>query len=140
MIRNDAEYKFFSQQLKAQKLKIAVYQKRKNPLKLTRSANQQVLKKLISIHDILMNKVNDHKNFKKGVFRRLENLNDIAFLLIALRIARGLSQKKLAEILGVSAAQVSRDEKNYYSSVSLERAHKTCKALKVKFNIEVKLL
>jgi len=51
--------------------------------------------------------------------------------LIALRIARGLSQKELADLLGVSEPQVSRDEKTEYRGVTQKRYARILKALGV---------
>ena len=51
--------------------------------------------------------------------------------LIALRIARGWTQRKLAEELGVSEAQVSRDERNDYQGISQERRARILDALGV---------
>jgi DNA-binding XRE family transcriptional regulator len=51
--------------------------------------------------------------------------------LIALRIARGWTQRKLAEALGVSEAQVSRDERNDYQGISQERRARILDALGV---------
>ncbi len=45
-------------------------------------------------------------------------------MLIAARIANGLSQRELAERLGVSEAQVSRDERNEYHGITVERAQR----------------
>ncbi len=44
-------------------------------------------------------------------------------------IANGLSQKELADRLGVSEAQVSRDERNEYHSVTMERAQRILDAM-----------
>jgi len=41
---------------------------------------------------------------------------------MATRIANGLTQQELAERLGVSAAQVSCDERNEYHGITAERA------------------
>ncbi len=51
--------------------------------------------------------------------------------LVALRIARGWTQRKLAEELGVSEAQVSRDERNDYHGISQERRARILDALGV---------
>ncbi|MBN1609644.1 MAG: helix-turn-helix transcriptional regulator [Polyangiaceae bacterium] len=51
--------------------------------------------------------------------------------LIALRVARGWTQRKLAEELGVSEAQVSRDERNDYQGISQERRARLLEALGV---------
>lgn len=59
--------------------------------------------------------------------------------LVALRLARGLSQKELALRLGVSEAQVSRDEHNDYWNVSPEKAQRVLEALGGKVEIRVEL-
>ena len=50
-------------------------------------------------------------------------------MLIALRIYKGLTQRQLAERLGVSEAAVSRDECNEYHGITLERAQRVLDAL-----------
>ena len=50
-------------------------------------------------------------------------------LLIALRTANGLSQKDLAQKLDVSEAQVSRDERNEYHGITVERAKRVLDAM-----------
>ena len=52
-------------------------------------------------------------------------------LLIGLRIAQGISQIELAKRLGVSEAQVSKDEKNEYHGVSVEKTQRIIDALGV---------
>ena len=47
----------------------------------------------------------------------------------AARIANGLTQKELAKRLGVSAAQVSKDERNEYHGITVERAQRILDAL-----------
>jgi transcriptional regulator with XRE-family HTH domain len=51
--------------------------------------------------------------------------------IIALRIAKGRTQRKLAEELGVSEAQVSRDERNDYQGITQERRARILAALGV---------
>jgi transcriptional regulator with XRE-family HTH domain len=51
--------------------------------------------------------------------------------IVALRIARGWTQRKLAEELGVSEAQVSRDERNDYQGITQERRARILAALGV---------
>jgi transcriptional regulator with XRE-family HTH domain len=50
-------------------------------------------------------------------------------LLIALRIAAGMTQRQLADRLDVSEAQVSRDERNEYHGITVERAQRIIDAL-----------
>ena len=49
--------------------------------------------------------------------------------LICLRIIKGWTQRQLAEALGVSEAVVSRDERNEYHGISLEKYGKVLSAL-----------
>jgi transcriptional regulator with XRE-family HTH domain len=59
-------------------------------------------------------------------------------MLIALRIARGLTQRQLADRLGVPESQVSSDERNEYHGVTIERAARILDALGVRMKSLVK--
>jgi DNA-binding XRE family transcriptional regulator len=59
---------------------------------------------------------------KRGEFEERENLRGLGHLLITSRIAQGISQRELARRLGVHETQVSRDERNEYFGITLERA------------------
>ena len=56
---------------------------------------------------------------------------------MALRIARGLTQKDLSERLDVHETQVSRDERNEYRGVTVEKVTKILNALNVKIISQV---
>ena len=60
-----------------------------------------------------------------------ENLAELPTILIKARIARGLTQKDLAERLQVKEQQVQRWEANDYSGVAIETLIKTMEALKI---------
>ena len=51
--------------------------------------------------------------------------------LVAIRIALGLTQRQLAERLSVNESQVSRDERNEYQGVTVDRASRILDALGV---------
>ena len=51
--------------------------------------------------------------------------------MVALRIALGLTQRELAERLAVHESQVSRDERNEYHAVTVDRASRILDALGV---------
>jgi len=57
-------------------------------------------------------------------FDTFQGLTNIGQLLIAARIANRLSQRDLADRLGVSETQVSRDERNEYHGITVERAQR----------------
>lgn len=57
--------------------------------------------------------------------------------LVAARIARGVTQRELAERLGVKESIVSRDERNEYQGVSMEKADRVLSALGYELNVAV---
>ena len=67
----------------------------------------------------------------------LPDLRRIGLSLIALRLAKGLTQRQLAERLGVNEAQVSKDEKNEYHGISCERAQRIINALEGSVTVAV---
>ena len=60
-----------------------------------------------------------------------EPTNDLGLLPILARISRQLSQKELAERLGMREQQIQRYEKDRYASISLERYQNVLAALEV---------
>ncbi len=77
-----------------------------------------------SFHEQLREEVESYERLKRGNFDEMHNFQGIGRLLIALRIASGLSQRDLAEKLEVHESQVSRDERNEYHVVTFERANR----------------
>lgn len=78
-----------------------------------------------------------YENARNGKIHPLPSLKSIGLSLIALRLARGLTQRQLAERLGVNEAQVSKDEKNEYHGVSVERAQRIIDALEGSVTVAV---
>jgi transcriptional regulator with XRE-family HTH domain len=70
-----------------------------------------------------------YEDVRRRKFPAIRRLTQIGRLLIALRIANGLAQRELAERLGVSEAVVSRDERNEYHGITVERAQRILDAL-----------
>jgi hypothetical protein len=59
------------------------------------------------------------------------NLHGLGRTLVALRIALGLTQRQLAERLSVNESQISRDERNEYQGITVDRASRILDALGV---------
>ncbi|MGA2230295.1 MAG: helix-turn-helix transcriptional regulator [Tepidisphaeraceae bacterium] len=89
-------------------------------------------------HDQIRDEVESYERLKKGQFDELENLHGIGQMLIGVRIAMGLSQRELAEKLGVHESQVSRDERNEYYGIAVERVSRILEALGVVITTRVK--
>jgi transcriptional regulator with XRE-family HTH domain len=84
-----------------------------------------------SFHEQLKEEVAVYERLKRGEFEALRNFEDLERWLVALRIAKGLTQRELAERLGVHESQVSRDECNEYHGITLERARRILHAMNV---------
>jgi HTH-type transcriptional regulator / antitoxin HipB len=63
----------------------------------------------------------------------LGSLNDLPTTLIKARIAAGLTQKDLADKIGVREQQIQRYEANHYNSASFDRL----RSIAVALNIEI---
>ena len=91
--------------------------------------------------DDLMRDIEDYENLKSGKVSviRLGSLEDLADGLIQARVACGLSQKALAERLGLKEQQIQRYEAEGYRSASLQRLSEIANAmgLTVREEIEV---
>ena len=70
-----------------------------------------------------------YERVRAGDIGVITGMARVGELLIAARIAAGVSQRDLAERLGVSEAQISRDERNEYHGVTVERAQRVMDAL-----------
>ena len=124
MIRNEKEYKEAVRRLKQD---IKVIQKQKKSLEGVNLSPEEInraLEPMLSFHQQLVEEVEWYEKVKRKDFDAISSLEEVGRLLIALRIASGLTQKELAKCLGVADTQVSRDERNEYHGISLERAQK----------------
>ena len=105
---------------------------------LTRQLN--LIDPFESFHLQLKEEVESYEKLKRGEFDELDNLRGLGHLLISIRIAQGLSQRDLAKKLNVHESQVSRDERNEYFGITLERAIRLLDALNVKLRTQVEIV
>jgi DNA-binding XRE family transcriptional regulator len=90
-----------------------------------------------SFHAQLQEEVESYERLKRGEFDEVRNFEGLGTLLIALRIYQGISQRELADRLGVHESQVSRDERNEYRGITLERANRVLEGLGVEITTTV---
>ena len=91
-------------------------------------ANQKVrLQKQVAAFDRL----------RQGDFSDFTDLDSLGKLLIAIRIATGMSQQQFAKRLGKHPSQVSRDERSEYRGVSIERVLRILNEFGFSVNISV---
>ena len=139
MIRNENEYREAVQRLADEKQRIADQKAELEKTGLAPEEIKRVLDPLRSFHLQLQEEVESYERLKRGEFDEIRNLRGLGHLLIALRIARGISQRRLAERLGVHESQVSRDERNEYHGITLDRASRVLDALGVELRSTVQV-
>ena len=106
----------------------------RSKMKKTGMSKKQISLAIDPLHSFalqLQEEVGEYEKLQRGDFDIIENLYGLGRSLVALRIYKGVKQKELAEKLGVTEAQVSRDERNEYRGASLERLQKIFDALGV---------
>ena len=139
MIRNETEYKEAVARLAEERNRLGEHRSRLKESGLTDEEIKRVIDPMESFHLQLKEEVESYERLKRGEFDELVNFRGFGHLLIALRIARGISQRDLAKRLGVHESQVSRDERNEYFGITLERAVKVLDALNVRLRTKVEL-
>jgi DNA-binding XRE family transcriptional regulator len=139
MIRNETEYTQAVKRLVAEEARIASQEKELVEMGLTAEQIKRVLDPVRSFHLQLVEEVESYERLKRREIGEIRNLRGLGHALICIRIASGLTQRQLAENLQVSETQVSRDERNEYHGITLERAAKILDAMGVKIKIGVEL-
>ncbi|HTU19438.1 MAG TPA: helix-turn-helix transcriptional regulator [Gemmataceae bacterium] len=139
MIRNESEYKEAVGRLAEEQQRLTGHRARLKEAGLSDEEIKRVIDPIASFHLQLKEEVESYERLKRQEFEELDNLRELGHLLIALRIAQGISQRELARRLGVHESQVSRDERNEYFGITLERAVKVLDALKVRLRTKVEI-
>lgn len=138
MIRNEGEYKEAVQRLKDEQDRLAAYHAELEKSGLAPDSIKRAMDPLRSFHLQLAEEVEYYERLKRGDPGALHNLHGLGRFLVGLRIAAGLSQRELAAKLQVDESQVSRDERNEYHGVSVDRAVRILDALGVQLVSEIR--
>jgi ribosome-binding protein aMBF1 (putative translation factor) len=137
MIKTDHEYKEAKTRLQIEFTSIEDQKKKLIDIGLTSEQIRLALDPLRSFALQLQEEVEQYERLKRGQFDPLENLQGLGSLLVAARIAKGITQKELAERLGLHESQISRDERNEYHGASIEKIQRVLSALKVILRSEI---
>lgn len=129
MIRNESEYQQALTRLESERQRLEEHRARLAATGLREPELKRALDPLRSFHLQLEEEVDSYERLKRGDLGELVNLHGLGRTLVALRIARGLTQRELAARLGVHESQVSRDERNEYHGVSVDRASRLLDAM-----------
>ena len=129
MIRTDIEYQKTAEQLRQseeflRQEQAALAAKGRTPAEIKRLTDPA-----FTLQEQLREELESYERLRKGDFEELKNFQGVGRLLIALRIYQGISQRQLADKLGVHESQISRDERNEYQGITVERANRILEAL-----------
>ncbi len=131
MIRNENEYQEAARRLSEEQERLAEHRKRLEEMGLAADEVKRALNPLRSFHEQLSEEVESYERLKRGEMGEIRNLHGLGATLVALRIALGLTQRELAARLGVHESQVSRDERNEYHAITVDRASRILDAFSV---------
>lgn len=131
MIKTESEYKAMVERLNNDLHFIKQQEQVLQDMGLSADEIHRAMEPSMSFHEQLREEVEYYERIKRFEFEALENFCGLERYLIGLRIALGISQSELAKRLNVSVAQVSKDEKNEYHGISVEKATRILEALGV---------
>ncbi len=129
MLKTENEYKLAVQKLTDQRTRFTQQRDAYIQSGLEADELERVLAPLRSFTMELEEEIADYESLKRGEFTELDGLRGIGTLLVRMRIASGMTQKELADKLGVDPSLVSRDERNEYHGVTVDRAARIQEAL-----------
>ncbi|MGI5879951.1 MAG: helix-turn-helix domain-containing protein [Syntrophomonadaceae bacterium] len=131
MIRTESEYKVMVERLNDDLEFMAKQKVALQEMGLSAEEVHRAMEPSMAFHEQLKEEVEYYERIKRFDFGALENFVGLGRYLIGLRIALGISQSELANRLNVSLAQISKDEKNEYHGISVEKAQRVLDALDV---------
>jgi len=131
MIRNEVEYQEAVRRLKDERARYDAHEQELVRMGLKPDEVKRAMDPLRSFNLQLEEEVEAYERLKRGDLGELDNLHGLGRTLVALRIALGLTQRQLAERLDVNESQVSRDERNEYQGITVDRASRILDALGV---------
>lgn len=137
MIRSETEYQEAVKRSSEEAARLKEQHVRLKELDLSKEEIKRALDPMRSFHLQLQEEIQSYERLKRGEFEEIQNFEGLGRLLVALRISQGVSQRELAERLEVHESQVSRDERNEYRGVTLERANRILEALQVELTSSV---
>ena len=132
MIKNERQYKFTKTQVERFERTLAELSSRNpedtglHPL-VAKAQEDAVSGQIVDLKEELQ----IYESMKAGTFsmEQLEVVSELSNMLIGARIAQGISQKELAERIGLKEQQIQRYEATDYASASLSRIREVVSGL-----------
>ena len=136
MIRNETEYQEAVRRFQEEAARLDDQRQNLSEEGFDASEVQRALDPFRSFHDQLAEEIESYERLKRGDFDEITNLHGLGRYLVGLRIALGMTQRDLATRLGVHESQVSRDERNEYHNITVDRASRILDSLGVRLSSE----
>ena len=133
MIRSDAELEDTRARLHQQDARVIAYRSELEKDGLPASDVERALEPVRAFAAQLRMAVEEYERVRRGELPNVASLGDLGPALVVARVAAGVTQRELASRLGVHESQVSRDERNDYHGVTIERAAKVLEVIGVSF-------
>lgn len=131
MIANERQYRIAKSELRRFEEAIAAHAARKPRAGVAPRIHAAMGESLESEANELRTQIKRYEDLRDGRIRRrdIEGLLDLPLALVEARIAAGLTQRALAERLGLAEQQIQRWESSLYSGVGLERLQEVADAV-----------
>jgi DNA-binding Xre family transcriptional regulator len=139
MIASETDYRAATKRLTDERERLTALTQRLRGEGKTDAEVKRVTDPMSSFHLQLAEEVESYERLCRGQFSENQNLHGLGRLLIGLRIARSMSHRELAEKLGVHESQVSRDERNEYHGLTVQRAARILDVLGARLTSHVEL-
>ena len=130
MLQNQHQYQVTQNKLKDLEKGLVELEKIKDTLHPRQYLGRK--NSLVRNIDALNQEIADYENLTQSrTLIKITSIEDLPLALIKARIALGMTQKELAEKMGVKEQQVQRDEANQYNSAGFHRITAVAEALKI---------
>jgi HTH-type transcriptional regulator/antitoxin HigA len=140
MIRNDKEYRHSKEQLSEFETELQKLSEGRHSAERDEVSSAVIDALRMQIED-LEREISEYEDLKEGRLLSFsaEDLDSLGELLIKARIACGLTQAELGELLGMTQQQVQRYERDGWQKISLWRLAEAADALGLDVNIRARL-
>jgi len=139
VITNERQYRITKSEARKFEQAIAVARGREPSPDVDPRIHQAMIEALESELDVLREQLDRYEALKAGKIRQrtVRSLRELPVLLIEARIAAGLTQRQLAERLGLPEQQIQRYESTLYSGASLDRLQDVADAVGIEIEEQV---
>jgi predicted XRE-type DNA-binding protein len=129
MIRNETEYRHALKSRDEQAARLLAQRAALAASGLAPAELDRGMAPMVTFHQQLIEEIDLYEALRRDGPSAVQRLPTVGLQLVGLRIAQSLSQRELAERLGVHESQVSRDERNEYHGITVERVTRILTAL-----------